>query len=267
MSKYVKKSLLRVVREQRGITGLETAIVLIAFVVVSSVFAFAVLSTGLFSSDQAKETISAGLKEAQGTLELQGETVVNATLTDVVAEAVGTGDSADTTWPLDNGPIIAGSLLVYVNAVLKTEGAANDYTIDDYNSTTPIITFAVAPGVVPITADYTYYAVTSVVFQLANSAGGKAVDLTAGQNIISYQDADNLAVLDDVGEYTLTWVGDSDGDNLLESGEKAQITIPVTAYNLYRAKDFKVQVKPQAGATVVLARAVPANVETVMVIK
>ena len=31
---------------QRGITGLETAIVLIAFVVVASVFAFAVLSTG-----------------------------------------------------------------------------------------------------------------------------------------------------------------------------------------------------------------------------
>ena len=32
---------------QRGITGLETAIVLIAFVVVSSVFAFAALSIGL----------------------------------------------------------------------------------------------------------------------------------------------------------------------------------------------------------------------------
>ncbi len=44
-------------RDQRGITGLETAIVLIAFVVVSSVFAFAALSTGRFSSDKAKETI------------------------------------------------------------------------------------------------------------------------------------------------------------------------------------------------------------------
>ncbi len=40
---------------QRGITGLETAIVLIAFVVVSSVFAFAALSTGMFSSDKARE--------------------------------------------------------------------------------------------------------------------------------------------------------------------------------------------------------------------
>ena len=43
------------VKEERGITGLETAIVLIAFVVVSSVFAFAALSTGLFSSDKSKD--------------------------------------------------------------------------------------------------------------------------------------------------------------------------------------------------------------------
>ena len=62
-------------QDQRGITGLETAIVLIAFVVVSSVFAFAALSTGLFSSDKAKETISAGLAEARGTLELKGSVI------------------------------------------------------------------------------------------------------------------------------------------------------------------------------------------------
>ena len=41
-------------RDRRGITGLETAIVLIAFVVVSSVFAFAALSTGLFTSDKSQ---------------------------------------------------------------------------------------------------------------------------------------------------------------------------------------------------------------------
>ena len=56
----------RFVKDERGITGLETAIVLIAFVVVSSVFAFAALSTRLFSSDKAKEAIQAGLAEAKG---------------------------------------------------------------------------------------------------------------------------------------------------------------------------------------------------------
>ncbi len=69
------KRALRLRGDQRGITGLETAIVLIAFVVVSSVFAFAALSTGLFSSDKAKETISAGLAEARGTLELKGSII------------------------------------------------------------------------------------------------------------------------------------------------------------------------------------------------
>ncbi len=68
------------VRDQRGITGLETAIVLIAFVVVSSVFAFAALSTGLFTTDKAKETIHAGLSEARGTMELKGSVIANATV-------------------------------------------------------------------------------------------------------------------------------------------------------------------------------------------
>ena len=78
--KFLNESL-RFGRDERGITGLETAIVLIAFVVVSSVFAFATLSTVLFSSDKAKETISAGLAEARGTLELKGSVIVKASAT------------------------------------------------------------------------------------------------------------------------------------------------------------------------------------------
>jgi flagellin FlaB len=68
-------------REERGITGLETAIVLIAFVVVSSVFAFAALSTGLFTTDKAKQTIHAGLSEVRGTLELKGSVIASSTVT------------------------------------------------------------------------------------------------------------------------------------------------------------------------------------------
>ena len=45
---------------QRGITGLETAIILIAFVVVASVFAFTVLRTGVLASERAKESILPG---------------------------------------------------------------------------------------------------------------------------------------------------------------------------------------------------------------
>ena len=57
--------ILRGTRRQNGITGLETAIVLIAFVVVASVFAFTILSAGAFSSEANKQTIHAGLKETR----------------------------------------------------------------------------------------------------------------------------------------------------------------------------------------------------------
>ena len=68
----------RAADEERGITGLETAIILIAFVVVAAVFAFVVLSTGLFSSERGKETIYAGLQKTRGNIELRGSIIANA---------------------------------------------------------------------------------------------------------------------------------------------------------------------------------------------
>ena len=65
----------KVYKDQRGITGLETAIVLIAFVVVAAVFAFSVITTGLFSSEKAAATASAGLGEASTTLLPKGAVV------------------------------------------------------------------------------------------------------------------------------------------------------------------------------------------------
>ncbi len=65
-------------RHEEGITGLQTAIILIAFVVVATVFAFVVLTTGVFSSERGKETVYAGLEKARGTVELRGGIVATA---------------------------------------------------------------------------------------------------------------------------------------------------------------------------------------------
>jgi len=71
------------VDRQKGITGLETAIILISFVVVASVFAFTVLSTGIFASERSKETVFAGIEEAQSSLEPRGSVIAyKATLPD-----------------------------------------------------------------------------------------------------------------------------------------------------------------------------------------
>lgn len=70
-------SLGTIVKDQKGITGLETAIVLIAFVVVAAVFAFTVITTGLFSSEKASETATAGLGEASTSLTPKGSAIAS----------------------------------------------------------------------------------------------------------------------------------------------------------------------------------------------
>jgi flagellin FlaB len=94
----------KILRNQKGITGIETAIILIAFVIVASVFAYVVLSAGLFSTQKAKESIYSGLEEAKSTIELKGDVMgrmENGILTTLYF-TVGTttaGDSIDFTPP------------------------------------------------------------------------------------------------------------------------------------------------------------------------
>lgn len=97
-------------RDRRGITGLETAIILIAFVVVASVFAYTVLSAGIFSARKGQEAIYGGLKKVSETLEVRGAVVAKDTSTPAdgkldqvifsVALAVG-NESVDLTPPTD----------------------------------------------------------------------------------------------------------------------------------------------------------------------
>jgi archaeal flagellin FlaB len=51
-------------------TGLETAIILIAFVTVASVLAYSVLSAGIFSLEKAQETVYKGIPKASNSIEL-----------------------------------------------------------------------------------------------------------------------------------------------------------------------------------------------------
>ena len=68
-------SLKTLYKDQAGITGLETAIILIAFIVVAAVFAFTIMTTGLFSTEKAKTTAQAGITEASSTFVPKGAVV------------------------------------------------------------------------------------------------------------------------------------------------------------------------------------------------
>jgi flagellin FlaB len=55
-----------------GFTGLEAAIVLLAFVIVASVFAYVVLTTGILFSEESRSTVHQGIREAGSSVTVTG---------------------------------------------------------------------------------------------------------------------------------------------------------------------------------------------------
>ena len=118
-------NLLRRSRDERGITGLETAIILIAFVVVAAVFAFVVLSTGLFSSERGKEAVYAGLEKTRGSMELTGGVIADSDGTQVTALTFGLtlaagGDAVN----LDATDLTNRMVIAYVDDAIFTPDMA-----------------------------------------------------------------------------------------------------------------------------------------------
>jgi len=235
----MKKNTVRSVRAQRGITGLETAIILIAFVVVASVFAFTILSAGVQSSEANKQTITAGLKETRTLLLQQGSAFAFQ------------GD-------------LGGSDTVYKVAFIVANSLAGEpidmtppYTMDD-SGTDP---------------DY-------------DSANSSVV-------VVSYADEDQRLL--DI-PWTIQFIGKSNGDNLLEDGEKAEVTVwlldrdtsvAITATDsvaymdgtgdgggaggidssgtpLTKSTRFIVELTPQQGAPLTIQRTLPPGLRQVM---
>lgn len=226
----------------RGITGLETAIILIAFVVVASVFAFTVLSTGVFSAERSKETIYAGLQEARSSLEPRGS---------MIAYSGGNGSGTPTSTIYKITFVVGNS----------TSGAAVDLTP-------------------PYTAD--------------DSSIDPDYDATADyRTVISYTDRFQHA--SDI-PWTITFLGNSSNDFLLEVGEKAEITAWLLARN-YAVSDvtaanatvawvadprgahgilsvggtlltpndiFTLEIKPAQGSVMTLERTVPVRIDLIM---
>ncbi len=62
-------------KDEKGQTALETAIILIAFVVVASVFAFTILSAGSSSTEKGKQAIQAGLEGVQSSMNVKGSII------------------------------------------------------------------------------------------------------------------------------------------------------------------------------------------------
>ena len=75
MLRLMKRVVEKIHRKEEGITGLETAIILIAFVMVASVFSYVVVSAGLYSSQKAKQAITAGIESIMSVVEIKGDVI------------------------------------------------------------------------------------------------------------------------------------------------------------------------------------------------
>ncbi len=253
--------------DSRGITGLETAIVLIAFVVVSSVFAFAALSTGLFSSDKSKETINAGLTEASGTLEIRGSITAKAFAVVNEVAATHTADGAVTVLSaLANLPVVGESDTVTLQPAatdltrVASSPASAQYSI---NNTTGVVTLGTALTTGDsIEVDYSAGIVDEMSLQVANAAGGGAVDLTPGETIITYIDSGQSLTLA-TADVTVTALGNADTDKLVEPGEmyEVKVTGMRASLNPDLKKDtaFTIFIKLPVGAVLQVSRTTPVS--------
>lgn len=193
MSTYINRIMKRVAREEAGITALETAIILIAFVVVASVFAFTILSAGTFSTERGKEAVFAGLSQVRSSIELKGSVIATA-------------------------------------GVTGTTGAEID----------------------------------TIIFTIANAIGGEPVNLNTDDRVvvIDYRDSTQIYSVPDWG---VVWKVQNDEDDLLEAGELAEITVPLSTLTntLGINTDFSIEIKPPAGAVLNIQRTTPAYLELV----
>ena len=219
------KLLAGVARDQSGITGLETAIILIAFVVVASVFAFTVLSTGVFSAERGKETVYAGLREAQASLQHSGS-----------MSAI-------------RGDVEGTNAIIQVKFVVTTAVSGQEMDL-----TPPNTTDDTAPDPDVNTGAQT---VTIMAYSDENQF---IEDLDWTIDFIGKDDGDFILDQDEQAEITV-WLHDYDGtDYNLGTASNTQYLTTRLGINT----KFRIEVKPGEGSVLVLERTTPPRLQPIV---
>ena len=99
-------------KDDKAFTGLESAIVLTAFVVVAAVFSYVVLGAGFTTSDTAKKTIDEGVKQTTSSVEIAGDVIAQGTADTSVDKIVITLQLTAGQSPVDIGADSAAGMMV-----------------------------------------------------------------------------------------------------------------------------------------------------------
>ncbi|MBC8282075.1 MAG: hypothetical protein H8E48_14945 [Chloroflexi bacterium] len=263
-------------RDQRGITGLETAIVLIAFVVVASVFAFAVITTGLFSSEEAASSAQAGVESAKSTMTPKGSMIL--------AEAISTGTAT-----------AAAATMTDAGAGFVVEGVKVGDTIrnvtDGSSSTLTVVAATVLTGVLTGGTNNTWAigdvyevdmdSVSTIKFKVTPSPGAEPFSLASDTTLVSFNDSNNnqngtyLATIPfgggadpfataNTAYWTHNWVvGSGPG---IDTGDVVEFTVNIKNFTtpLTANSSFSVEIVPQTGSALAVSRTTPLEMAKVM---
>lgn len=85
---------------------METAIILIAFIVVASVFSYTVLTAGVFSSQKASESVNAAVQEVRASVLVTGNTIAYKGSVDIDGDT-STANGTEAVVKLDNTIAVA----------------------------------------------------------------------------------------------------------------------------------------------------------------
>lgn len=105
-----------IINDERGITAIETAIILLAFVTVATTFAFTILSAGIFSTEASKAAIFADLAQVQSSMEIKGGVLAvaaQAGVTETIDALVFTVANAVGGQPINLDPVRGGMVIDY----------------------------------------------------------------------------------------------------------------------------------------------------------
>jgi archaeal flagellin FlaB len=125
-------------KDEKGFTGLEAAIVLIAFVVVAAVFSYVMLGAGFFTTQKSQEVVHTGVTQASSSVELSGDvisrgSIVNNNITDITVflQLTSGGSSVD----MNRTLIVYSSPRVIPKDLTNntTAGATNFQIVHIYN--------------------------------------------------------------------------------------------------------------------------------------
>ncbi len=166
MYRKLARALKNLHRGQRGMTGLETAIILIAMITVASVMSYTILSAGLYTAEKSRDIIHAGLSATQNTMELKGNIIglsPNGTELQTVKFNVAlTVPSLDA--KVDTGAIVVN----YLDDGMYSEGVSANFTLSGGStergavSTLEFDEQFVASIAIPASANITAYEVFSI---------------------------------------------------------------------------------------------------------